>query len=817
VFKEFAQRVQWIVYELARPVIIDGVERETKVPVDPSTLTPVSITNPVNWIRGTVAKEYADYLNAQAGGPTYGIGFVLFDNCGLFCIDIDKALVGGQWSPLSQELCARFTGAYVEVSQRGEGLHIFASYTGKMPQHKKKNVPLHLEFYDELRFIGITGTNAVGSPTFDATALLPALIADYFVPNSDASAPDTWTTEPNATWSGPEDDDELIRRALAARPVAGAVFGSRASFADLWYADESKLARAFPAQSSSKTYDGSSADLALANHLGFWCGGNCDRMLGLMQQSALKRAKWERTDYLHGTIVRAAQQKSYYRQRPEDGRSVDIADAQSGSVGEPIPKPAFALNADGVPLPPSAPAVPDKMPEPPGPLTAFGNVITGDAQAEIFKGCIYVQDINQIMVPEGNTLKREPFDIDARFAAREYIMSRAGDVPSDSAWECFTQSKLIQFPKVRGEFFDPREPEGSIKVIEGQRFVNTWRDLGIYSTPGDASPYFTHVKKLWPNGDDALIYLSFVAACVQYKGYKAAWALFIQGVPGNGKSFLTTVLRYCLGKTYVYTARASKIDKQFNGWLYRKLLVLVEEVKTNEDQAERWEHLKTMITETEQEIEKKGVDQVMREVCQNHIFNSNHKDGLRKTAEDRRICPLYCAQQSVEDLNRDGMDEAYFIKLFDWFNSGGDAIVLHALRTFDIPDKYNFAVGARRAPTTTSTSEAIAAGLGAVEQDIQEAISAGTTGFKGGWINSGALHILLEKIGKAKFIARNRRQDMLNTLGYIRHPGLPDGRVTTPDTAGQRPTLYVRRGHSTEGLVDPNLIKSLYETAQKPS
>lgn len=816
-FQEFAQRVQWIIYDRARVVVIDGVERETKVPVDPSGVYPIVVTNPANWLRGAVAKQHADYLNAQLGHTQFGVGFVLFDNCGIACIDIDKALVGGQWSPLSQELCTRFQGAYVEVSQRGEGLHIFFSYTGKMPPHKKRNVPLHLEFYDELRFIGITGTNAVGSPTFDATPMLDKLIADYFVPNSDASTPDTWTTEPNATWDGPSDDVELIRRALAARPAAQAVFGSRASFADLWYADESKLARAFPAQSTGKTYDGSSADLALANHLGFWAGGDCNRMLRLMQQSALKRAKWDRNDYLHGTIVRAAVQKSYYRQKPDDG--VLPADPIVESI---VPKPsslelpALTYNTDGVPLPPpSTPAVPDKMPEPLGPQTAYGNVIGVDGQHEIFKGCMYVKDIAEIMLPEGHTNDKKQFDNDERFARRTYTMSRDGSAPSDSAWDCYTQSKMTVFPQVRSTVFEPKADEGAILERDGLRFINTWRELRIYSTPGDVTPYTNHIKKLFPNGEDAEIYLSFVAACVQNQGTKAAWALFVQGVPGNGKSFLTMVLSYCLGREYVHAASASNLDNHFNGYLYRKLLICVEEVMTTEGKASTWEKLKTMITELHQEIEQKGVDQITREVCFNMIFNSNHKDGLRKTADDRRICPLYCAQQSAEDLARDGMDEAYFIKLFDWFNGGGNAIILHYLRTVDIQDKYNFAAGARRAPVTTSTSEAIAAGLGTVEQDIQEAISAGTPGFKGGWINSGALHILLEKIGKAKFIARNKRQEMLNTLGYIRHPGLPDGRITTPDTAGQRPTLYIRRGHSTERLVDVNLVKSLYETAQR--
>jgi hypothetical protein len=783
IFNALANRPQFIVYRKA-----------DKVPVHHEKLWNIDAQDPANWLREDIARVWAD-----SHGPAFGVGIVLWKGCGLACIDIDKAHANGEWSPLANELCARFQGAYIEVSQSGNGLHIFFAYRNEIPPHKKKNTALHIEFYDELRFIGLTGTLAQGDPTKDFTDAIPKLIADYFVPGAEVNA-DGWTVEPAAAWDGPADDDELIRRALASRS-AGALFGSRASFKALWENDIDTLARAFPPQSAGKDYDGSSADQALANHLAFWAGGNCERMHGLMLKSELVRPKWDREDYLRGTIAKAAAwQKTYYKQREAQA---DIPPR----VDQPGPLVA-ALEYNGVPLPPN------EAPAAAPPVTGHGNVINDQGQLIVFKGCTYVQDVNQIIVPSGFALKREQFDNSQGYKGREYIIDRSG-AATGSAWECFTQSKLIAFPGVRGMYFDPRDAEGTIKDRDGQDFINTWRDPKILAVEGDASLYFEHIKKVFPNGDDALIYISFVAACVQYMGHKSAWALFVQGAPGNGKSFLTKVITYCLGEEYVSSPGAASLDSNFNGYLYRKLMICVEEIMTTEGKASTWEKLKTMITDPRQQIEQKGVDQVTREVCFNMIFNSNHKDGLRKTGDDRRICPLFCAQQSADDITRDGMDAAYFIRLWTWFNTGGNAIILHALRTFQIPEQYDFTKLAIRAPKTTATDEAITAGLGSAEQDILEAVSAGRPGFRGGWISAGALHILLCEVNKAKFLARNKRRDMLISLGYIPHPKLPDGRLNLPLTDGTKPTLYLKRDNPAAGIDDQKLIKHLYEAAQK--
>ncbi|WP_396126770.1 phage NrS-1 polymerase family protein [Acidicapsa ligni] len=66
-------------------------------------------------------------------------------------------------------------------------------------------------------------------------------------------------------------------------------------------ADAKALALAYP--DPARGYDASAADSAIAQHLAFWTGKNCERIRNIMYQSKLVRDKWEREDYLPRTIL----------------------------------------------------------------------------------------------------------------------------------------------------------------------------------------------------------------------------------------------------------------------------------------------------------------------------------------------------------------------------------------------------------------------------------------------------------------------------------------------------------------------------------
>lgn len=749
-----------------------------KIPVSATTGLPVDAQAPANWMPYETASAAAQAME-QATGVRYGVGWVITASTGVFCLDIDGAKqADGSWSALASQLCAMLPGCVIEVSQSGAGLHIWG-YRSQIPPHSMKNVEMHLELYSDKRFI-LLGDQRTGEINRDCTEL-DSLIATTFPPRSTAGT--EHGPGPCPGWNGPADDADLLRRAMQAKS-ARSVFGRGASFADLWHADTAVLAKAYPT-SGEGAYDASSADAALAQHLAFWTGKDAARIERLMRQSNLVRGKWDRPDYIPDTIINACSMQGEVLCDP------------------PIePGPGPRAPGDGASLPT---------------MTAIeGATFLGPTQqAELFKGCVYVVDLNRVLVPGGSLLKHDQFR--AKFGGYTFAMDDKNERTTRNAWEAFTESQVLKAPRADGTCFRPMLPYGKIITDSGRARVNTWWPVEVRAIQGDPSPFTSHVAKLFPVPTDAAIILAYLAFCVQYPGVKAAWAPVLQGVEGNGKTLLSKVLAYCLGERYVHWPKAKKLNGQFNAWMVGKLVYLVEDIYT-EKGVDVVEDLKPMIAGgSSLEIEGKGVDQVSAEICGNFILNTNHATGIRKTRNDRRFCWLGCAQQDVDDLARDGMTSDYFARLYGWLNVDGYAIVADYLQTYAIPDELNPATGCTRAPQTSTTAQAIEAGRGLAEQALLEAIDQGAPGFCGGWVSTVMLGRLLEGKKLDRTLTALERAKTLRELGYVLHPALgTKGQVNNPVAPdGAKPSLYVKKGHEALSLSAPSEVARAYAAAQR--
>lgn len=721
---------------------------------------------------------------ASVFGEGYGVGFVFTENDPFFFVDIDGAYDGNEWSSVATCLCNQFAGAAVEVSHSGSGLHIIGKYDGEEPEHGCKNIPLHLEFYTSGRFVALTGTGITGDANAIHTGTLSAITRDYFPVSSVERVVQDWTTTHDTNSRPPSEDAKLIEKALKTKSAYSdfaEISGNapKATFKDLWTCNAEILASSYPDDTRERDYDASSADAALAQHLSFWTGGNCERIERLMRQSALVRRKWDyHKSYMSRTITGAV------------GRSKDFY-----NVGAPIELTDNAIVMSAT-------------------LKEGYQLLSPDQQIELFDKCVYVAEINKVFTPNGATLKSEQFN--AMYGGYTFMSDADGDKTVKKAWEAFTESQCVAFPKADAFCFRPQSPTGSIVEQDGWRYVNTYVPLNIPVVSGDITPFETHLAKVLPDERDRTILLSYMAACIQYKGYKIQWAPLLQGVVGNGKTLFTRCVAYAIGERYTHMPPALEISEKFNAWLFNTLFIGVEDIYVPSNKLEMIETLKPMITNKRLARRAMNTDQAMHDICCNFMFNSNHKDGIKDATKDRRYCVFFSAQQEKIDLIRDGMTGDYFSKLYDWLDhQQGYAKVAHHLENYAIPDEFNPTMSCQTAPDTTSTAEATSISMGGVEQEILEAVEEGRTGFAGGWVSSFALDKLIDNMRKGGQIPRNKRRELMRTIGYDYHPNLKGGRVNNVIMIDNgKPRLYIRSGHIHANLEGGAEIARHYCAAQ---
>jgi hypothetical protein len=437
----------------------------------------------------------------------------------------------------------------------------------------------------------------------------------------------------------------------------------------------------------------------------------------------------------------------------------------------------------------------------------FANV---EEQQALFAGCVYVQDLHAVMTPGGWLLDKQRFDV--KYGGYLFTMDMANSKTSKSAWEVFTQSQAVRFPRADSWCFRPEFPPTHIVDTGGFRRVNTWWPIQNNAKPGDVTPFMHHMELLLPDERDRMLVLAYMAATVQHPGEKLQWSPVIQGAKGNGKTLILTVLEAAIGERYYHALNSSDLSGnggKFTGWLRQKLAIGVEEISAYHKR-EVLEILKPLITNTKGEIQSKGVDQTTGDNRANFFLMSNFKEAVPIDIDERRYAVFYTAQQSAEHVVRD-MGGRYFPDLYRWVKSGGADHVAHWLMTWDIPVEYCPVRTHHRAPETSSTEEAIAASLGPIEQDIIEAIERGDSGFRGGWVSS----IMLGALTGRK-ITPNRLADIMRSLGYVVHPHLPNGRtnnaIVHPDNG--KPRLFLKQGHLALNETRAIEVARMYQQAQ---
>lgn len=716
-----------------------------KIPCDGSGRT-INAHDPSHWRTLAQVSPLATWDESRPTAP-YGVAWVL-NGDGWFFLDLDKCRdASGQWSAEAVAIWQSFRGALGEVSTSGNGLHIFGRCDPSQLADRRNKWAGWLEWYHTGRFVALSqaGPAPIGGKAADVDWTAQLL---RFVPQREflGELPEGRAPE----YTGPDDDDALLSMALRSSNGAAA-FGAGVTFADLWNGNVAALSQRYPAYDGGNGFDRSSADMALMSLLAFWTGKDMPRMDRLFRRSALMRPKYdEREDYRQATVGNAARLcRRVYDQPRKDS-----------CPGNPAPAGRDASGA----------------------TDRAEVLLTAPEMQRHFAGCVYIRDSHRVFVPDGSLLKPEQFN--ATYGGHMFAMLPDGTKPTRKAFEAFTESAAVRFPQAVATCFRPDRAGGE---IIGNR-VNIYVPPEVRRMAGDVTPFLDLLGRLLPNERDRLILLNYMAACVQHPGVKFQWAPVLQGCEGNGKTAIFSAVSYAVGKQYSYEPRAKHLGGNFNGWIEGKVFILVEEIHM-EGRRDVLDALKPMITNTTIETERKGVDQRLIENVANWGFCTNYKDAVLKSRGDRRYAVFFTAQQTPEDLIRDGMGGDYFPRFWNWLRADGYAIVAQWLGEYALSDEFNPAGSCHRAPRTSSTDEAVAASTGGIEAEIIEATEAGAPGFQGGWVSVWHVMQLCEK---ARFrVARGTISKILTEMGYEVWGRAPRAIM---QEGGTRPNLWRKRG-----------------------
>lgn len=459
------------------------------------------------------------------------------------------------------------------------------------------------------------------------------------------------------------------------------------------------------------------------------------------------------------------------------------------------------------------------VPPPPPPPVSVGPaerpaILTPTQYPTYFEGCVYVNGRDEFFLPSGQFLKRSAFD--GTYGGPNFLLGSQGDQPSKSASDAFLKNSVWIAPRAQGTCFRPEYAPGSLIVEEGMALLNCYVPCPIRRVKGDAGPFVRHMEKLLPDARDRAILLNWMASHVQNVGHKHLWWPVVQGTKGNGKTLLSSVLTYCSGRRYTHIVNPQamvKTGNQFNDWIVNKTLIVIEEIKTD-DRRELLEMLKPMVTNDHIVSEGKGLRQSTADNRANGIALTNYKEAVPVDNDERRYAVFFTAQQSEEDIRRDGMGGAYFPQLWDWLRADGFAIVYDWLATYPLTPEFDPAQLANRAPVTSSMAEAVSLSYGPLEQEILDRIDEGVQGFCGGMISSKAVAAVAKEMRRA--LPARQYRGLMQSLGYDWHPNLPDGRCTASCEGiyGGRVKMYIKEGHEALKLRDPNAIAAMYNAAQ---
>ncbi|MGL4516782.1 MAG: DUF5906 domain-containing protein [Shewanella sp.] len=184
----------------------------------------------------------------------------------------------------------------------------------------------------------------------------------------------------------------------------------------------------------------------------------------------------------------------------------------------------------------------------------------------------------------------------------------------------------------------------------GLRYLNMYRAPEIETVPVGTTDIVErvkgHIAHLLADKREQDILIDYLAHNVQNPGVKKEWAIVLQGVQGDGKSFFAEMMSHVMGSNNVRIMGVETLESPFTGWATGQCMTFIEELKL--DNLRKYEvlnKLKMYVSNPTVEEHKKGKDPHTVVNTTNYIALTNFKDAIPIDTTDRRYCILFSRWQ----------------------------------------------------------------------------------------------------------------------------------------------------------------------------
>ena len=223
---------------------------------------------------------------------------------------------------------------------------------------------------------------------------------------------------------------------------------------------------------------------------------------------------------------------------------------------------------------------------------------------------------------------------------------------------------------------------------------------------------------------DTLIF--WLAHNVQRPGVKIRWAPLIKGVEGDGKTFLSALLKSVLGLANVNEISPMAVKSNFSDWAFGYCVGVLEELRlTGHNRHDVLNALKPYLTNSHVAVHPKGRAQFNTLNTMNYLAFTNHADSLPLTDTDRRWMVVFTPWRDLSEMtDRIGDYRSHFDALFAAVERHGSEL-RRWLLDVAIPATFN---PNGPAPMTEEKSQMVELEVGDDEDAIAQAIERGGFG-----------------------------------------------------------------------------------------